>query len=73
MSKLKCLTVGKAYETFFTVGKVYPADSDACVTDNESSHDEDFTWELEVDGVTVMSECCNEDSDLVATFEIVEG
>lgn len=72
MTILKCKTVGAGYEDFFTVGKNYPADSDFCVCDNDSLGDDWFHWDLESDGVTVRSHHCDEDSALVATFEIVE-
>lgn len=72
MSKLKCTTVGKGYESFYTVGKVYNSDSDFCVCDNDSEGDDWFHWDLEADGVTVLSSCGDEFSALVATFEIVE-
>lgn len=72
MTILKCKTVGAGYEGFFTVDKTYPADSDFCVTDNTSEGADDFTWDLEPDGITVRAACCDEDSAIVATFEIVE-
>lgn len=72
MGKLKCKTVGTGYETFFTVGKVYGADLEFGVADNNSIGEGDHNWELEPDSVTVRARCCDEDSDIVATFEIVE-
>lgn len=72
MAKLRCKTVGAGYEKFFTVDKVYGADLEFGVADNESFDDTDHNWELEPDSVTVRSLCCDEDSDIVATFEIVE-
>lgn len=72
MAKLKCKTVGAGYESFFTVDKIYGADLGFGVADNNSFDDTDHNWELEVDSVTVRSHCCDEDSAIVATFEIVE-
>lgn len=72
MAKLKCKTVGVGYETFFTVGKVYGADLEFGVADNDSIDATDHNWELEPDSVTVRTHCCDEDSAVVATFEIVE-
>jgi|AGFT01.1.fsa_nt_gi hypothetical protein len=72
MTILKCKTVGAGYESFFTVGKHYPADSDFAVCDDDSEGDDWFHWDLEADGVTVMSSCGDEFSQVVATFEIVE-
>lgn len=72
MAKLKCLTVGKKYGEWFTVGNVYGADLEYGVADNHSFDETDHNWELEPDGVTVRSACCDEDSDIVATFSIVE-
>lgn len=72
MSKLKCLTVGKGYEDFFTVGKEYFSDADFCVTDNDSVGEDWYHWDLEVDGVTVRSACGDDSSAVVATFKIVE-
>lgn len=74
MAKLKCKTVGTGYERFFTVGKVYGVALECvAVADNDSIDETDHSWELEPDGVTVRSACCDEYSDIVATFEIVEG
>lgn len=73
MTKLKCLTVGKKYGEWFTVGAVYGADLEYGVADNHSFDETDHNWELEPDGVTVRSACCDEDSDIVATFSIVEA
>lgn len=72
MVKLKCKTVGNGYGKFFTVGKVYGADLEYGVADNDSIDETDHNWELEPDGVTVRAACCDEDSAIVATFEIVE-
>lgn len=74
MAKLKCKTVGAGYETFFTVGKVYGADLEYGVADNDAIvfDETGYNWELEPDGVTVRAACCDEDSAIVATFEIVE-
>lgn len=72
MSKLKCLTVGKGFDKFYTAGKVYISDADFCVCDDDSEHEDDFRWDLEVDGVTVRTHCCNDGSAIVATFEVVE-
>lgn len=72
MSKLKCKTVGAGFENFYTVGKVYNSDADACVTDNESVGDDWYHWDLESDGVTVREHCCDDSSRIVATFEIAE-
>lgn len=72
MAKLKCLTVGKRYGEFFTEGKVYGADLEYGVADNHSFDDTDHNWELEPDGITVRETCCDEDSAIVATFEVVE-
>lgn len=68
----KCKIVGNGYEKFFTVGKVYGADLEYGVADNDSIDETDHNWELEPDGVTVRAACCDEDSAIVATFEIVE-
>ncbi|ARB11647.1 hypothetical protein CB7_194 [Pectobacterium phage vB_PatM_CB7] len=72
MEKLECKTVGNGYEKFFTVGKVYGAYLGYGVADNDSIDETDHHWELEPEGVTVRAAYCDEDSAIVATFEIVE-
>jgi len=73
MAKLKCKTVRAGYEKFFTLGKVYGADLKYGVTDNDALDETCLNWGLEPDSVTVRAICCDEDSAIVATFEIVEG
>lgn len=73
MAKLKCKSVGNEYGKFFTIGKVYGADLEDGVADNDSTHEADYNWQLEPGGVTVRATCCEEDSAIVATFEIVEA
>lgn len=69
---LKCIEVNPGFARFFTEGKVYRSDEISVEDDSVEPTEDRFEWDLESEFLEVRSICFDQESDLVAKFEIVE-